>query len=50
MKLKEENKDESKIKILIIGGGDLLVAYYLINKYDGSKFEITIVDQDERVT
>lgn len=38
LKIKEENKDESKIKILIIGGGDLLVTYYLISKYDSSKF------------
>lgn len=50
LKEREEKKSTERITVLIIGGGDLLVAYYLINKYGNDKFQIKIVDQDERVT
>ena len=47
--LKQQAKDESPVEVLVIGGGDLLVAYYLLEKY-GTQTRITIVDQDEKVT
>jgi spermidine synthase len=46
-----KNVDEVKdLEVMIIGGGDLIIAAYILNKYSEEQVrKVTVVEIDERV-